>query len=350
LMIWYSQEARSYSFIALLGLAATAASFHLFLKPGLARAVLFALLMTAALYTHYEAIFLVPLQFILLIFLAARKKCPISSFYSWLAGLAVAGTAFYPWLKTPAARMFLGVVRTGSYPGQMLALKLGTQPETIMTILSITVLVIGVILAGSIYILVKKGLILKDPGRGNLGIDATLVLIVGLIMGLASVLPMGYSIKKQLVLFWPYGLVLIGRLWPWNAYHKRKVAAAWGILLVFSVINIFVVPRDDWKNAVRYLGAESRPGDVVFLLPGYGIYPFEYYNRGKIPSQRIDADSDVLKMKAALPKAARVWLITNQEEFIDPKQKIRLALARGGEPLQSKAFYRIRIDLYGWRE
>jgi mannosyltransferase len=75
LLIWYSQEARSYSLLIFIGLAVMLAVVNLFLRPNLGWAGLFIVTMTAALYTHYGAFLLVPLQLCLIVFLKARPQC-----------------------------------------------------------------------------------------------------------------------------------------------------------------------------------------------------------------------------------------------------------------------------------
>jgi mannosyltransferase len=345
LLIWYSQEARPYSFVVAVGMAAMMAALNLFQKPKLSGTFFFTVIMIAAFYTHYEMILLIPFQFFLLIFLTARKKSLFRPFYYWLSGLILSGIAFIPWWRTPAARIFLSVVKTGSYPGQILSTKLGIKPQILMTILFAATLSILAFGAYFFQILLKKGLIEKALRRSSRGIDIVVFSVVVLSL-IASVIPRGYSIKKQIVLFWPYGIFIIGCIWPWEDRYRKKVIAVFLLSIAFSLINIYAVPKDEWREAVDFLDKEYRQGDVIFLLPSYSSFPFEYYNRGKLPSAGIDLDSYDQKIKAIQLTTHRTWLVSNQETFIDPEGKIRSSLAKSAAHLRSKAFYRIQIDLF----
>lgn len=333
LMIWYSQEARSYSFATFLGVCAMLAAVRLFQAPGAWRSAVFAAALTAALYTHYVSVLLIPLQLMLLIGLMAGQAAPRSAARYWLAGAAIAGLAFSPWLITPAARQFFDAARTGSYPGRLAASMLGTTPEQVMRFTSIAALLGGLVALALVSRIAKRRLVLRPPENGR--IDAILFVAV-IVIGLVSVVPRGYSLKKQLLFFWPYWMVLVGWWWPWSAAHRRKIVASCGALLVFALVNIFAVPKDDWRSAAAYVAAASRPGDVVVLVPGYSVYPFEYYNRGRIPVAR----------DTRVPSTARVWLVGNREESVDPDRVVRRRLGERANWIGAQQFFRVRVDLF----
>ncbi len=345
LLIWYSQEARPYSFIVAIGLAAMTTALLLFLKPKPMTASLFIIIMIAAFYTHYEMIFLIPLQAYLLIFLVAKKKSGIRAFIYWLVGVLLAGLAFSPWLRTPAARSFLAVLKTGSYPGQILASKLGMKPQILVLILAATALAVLSIGAYCFRILLKKSWFEKALNHGGVRIDIVLFAVMAVLL-IASVIPRGYSIKKQIVLFVPYGLLLIGLLWPWEARHRKKIVAVFCFSIICSLINIFAIPKDDWRQVVDFLGKEYRAGDVILLLPSYNSFPFEYYSRGKLPSEGIDLDSYEHKIEALRSDTQRIWLVSNREAFIDPEGKIRTSLVQIVTTVKSVSYYRVQIDLF----
>ena len=110
---------------------------------------------------------------------------------------------------------------------------------------------------------------------------------------IASVISRGYSIKKQIVLFMPYGMLLVG-----------------------------------------------------LILPSYSSFLFEYYSRGILPSEGINLDSYEHEIAALRSEPRRIWLVSNQESFIDPEGKIRNALGQVVEPTKSICYYRVRIDLF----
>ncbi len=134
-LIWYSQDYRPYSFVVVMALAAMTAALNLFLKPGPLNGIIFAIAMAAAFYTHYALLALVPLQIWLLVYLKSREKIEARGPRYWLVGLIAAGIAFYPWLRTPAARAFFGALKTGSYPGQMVSKGLGIGSTALVLIM-----------------------------------------------------------------------------------------------------------------------------------------------------------------------------------------------------------------------
>ena len=71
LLIWYSQELRPYALLMTLGLIATLAGINLFMRPTLGWWLLLVGAMIAAVYVHYDAVLLVPLQLLLFVALSA---------------------------------------------------------------------------------------------------------------------------------------------------------------------------------------------------------------------------------------------------------------------------------------
>ncbi|MCX6561923.1 MAG: glycosyltransferase family 39 protein, partial [Candidatus Aminicenantes bacterium] len=224
LLVWYSQDFRPYSFVVALGLAAMTAAVYLFLKPGLLTGIVFAVGMVAAFYTHYALLSLIPLQILLIVFLKTRGKIEAHGISYWLFGLAAAGIAFFPWLKTPAARAFFSVLKTGSYPGQMLTKGLGIGTTTLVLLM----IAAGyLVLVAGIHVIrwsAEKRKIGRQAKREGAGANVTLGVLWLVFLGL-SVMPRGYSIKKQIALFVPYGMLLIGCGWPWERTNRKKIAA-----------------------------------------------------------------------------------------------------------------------------
>jgi mannosyltransferase len=95
LLVWYSQEARAYSLLALLG----ALSFLFFVRAvqGERRALTWwALASALALATHYFAVFVVIAEAVWLLVLAARRRERVRSTALAVAGVAGAGAALIP--------------------------------------------------------------------------------------------------------------------------------------------------------------------------------------------------------------------------------------------------------------
>jgi uncharacterized membrane protein len=73
LLIWYSQELRDYALLVALGLLATIAAVKLFLRPAVGWWLLLIGAMTAAVYVHYGAVLLAPLQILLFVVYATGR-------------------------------------------------------------------------------------------------------------------------------------------------------------------------------------------------------------------------------------------------------------------------------------
>ncbi len=258
------------------------AAIRLFQAPGIIQTLAFAAAMTAAFYTHYVAVLLVPFQFLLLVAMMAQRKSSMAAVMHWLAGLVITGLLFYPWLITPAAQEFLVAARRARIPGQIVAAMTGTTPETVVTAVSLMAVTALAIATGGVFHLARRRLVTTTVEHGR-RLDVLLMAVVVLVLCVACVVPRGYSLKKQLLVLWPYRLVLIGTWWPWTPAHRKKVVVAWALSLVSSLWNVFGVPKDDWRSTAAYLAAESRPGDAVMLLPNYAVYPFGPSIEGHCP-------------------------------------------------------------------
>ena len=345
LLIWYSQEARSYSFLIFMGLVGTVALVKLFLRPNLGWWLLFVVAMSAALYTHYGAFLLIPVQLVLLAASLATKQSRITAVFFWLAGWAITIIAYWPWLHSPAARSFLGHLKTGSYPAQLFADKFNVDPSHIMKIFAAGLLVaipIGLFL---VYRLFQKNNNLWIRLRTQKWIQSFLVLLF-IILLWASVIPRGYSIKKQLVIFWPFVLLFFSWFWPWEKSYQKLLASLLILSLLASFVNISLIPKAQWRETVSFIIKQSTKKDVVLLLPSYMTSPFDYYSQGRIARYGINPSSSLSELESLMNDYGRVWLVSPQVDIADPEKKIESWLKQHANRIEEKSFYRILIHLY----
>lgn len=345
LLIWYSQEARSYSLIIFMGLAVTVASVKLFLKPNIGWWLLFVVAMTAALYTHYAAFLLIPVQLMLLTALLATKQSRIPAVFFWLAAWTITIIAYWPWLNSPAASAFLGQLKTGSYPAQIFADKFNIDSFHLMNIFAVSILFaipIGLFL---VYRLLKKNNNLWMELRNKKWIQSFLVLLF-IILLLASVIPRGYTIKKQLVILWPFVLLFFSFFWPWEQSYKKLLASLLTISLLASLVNISLIPKDQWREAVSFITKQSQTKDIVLLLPSYMTFPFDYYSQGRIARDGIHPSSSLSQLESLLNDHGRIWLVSHQVDIADPEKKIEGWLGQHANLVEEKSFYRIQLHLY----
>lgn len=345
LLIWYSQEARSYSLLIFIGLAAMLAAVNLFFKPNFGWAGLFIVTMTAAIYTHYGAFLLVPLQLCLIVFLTARRQCRKKAVLLWLLSWIFIFGSYWPWLRSPAARDFLNILKTGSYPVHFAADRLGLDPHGYMNILIIflaLVIVIGTFLSFRILQKHDRLWITLRNQRWFLKLLVSLFFIFLVV----SVIPRAYSIKKQLVIIWPYVLLFFGWVWPWEHKNKKLLAVVLSFSLIFSLVNIFFIPKDQWRQTVDYIHAQSQIGDLVLLLPNYMTFPFDYYDKGKMIRVGVEPLSFISQLDSIFKNHGRIWLVSNRAKIADPDRKIETWLETKVKLVMTKKFHLVQTRLY----
>ena len=345
LLIWYSQEARSYSFLIFIGLATTIAVVNLFFKPNLGWFLFFTASMTAALYTHYAAFLLIPIHLILLSAFLATRKCRIHSLFLWLTGWIITIAAYWPWLKSPAARAFFHRLKIGAYPVQILAKKLKADPVQLMNIFAIAIPITVLIGLFLIYHFFRKhnDFWSQLPTRKW----AHVFLMLGfLILLAASTIPRAYSVKKQLAILWPFVLLIFCWLWPWRRPYQKLLTVLLILSLLASIINVYFIPKDQWRETANFILKQKQVGDVVLLLPSYMTYPFDYYSQGRITRHGIHPSSDSSQLESLLDDYGRIWLISHLVDIADPEQKVKGWLDYHADRVEEKSFYRIQVSLY----
>ncbi len=101
--------------------------------------------------------------------------------------------------------------------------------------------------------------------------------------------------------------------------------------------------QEDWRGAVSYVLATSRPHDRVVFAPPYVKTPFNYYQRR---SHRAPLDEIALQDVA---EPNRVWLVVSPVHvlsFQPELEEARAALASGHRLESSKSFTQIEVELY----
>lgn len=344
LLVWYSQEARSYSLLIFTGLAATVALVKLFLRPNIGWLLLFVAAMSAALYTHYAAFLLVPIQLVGLTAFSATRRRRLSSAIFWLAGWIMVLIAYWPWLKSPAARAFLGKLKTGSYPAQIFAERFNVNASQLMIIFAAIILFVLLIGLFLVYRLFQRNNNLFMQLRTQKWIQK-LLLSLFIILLLASVIPRGYSLKKQFVILLPFVLLLFSWFWPWGRSHWKLLVFLLTFSLIVSLVNISLIPKDQWREAVSYIIKKSQKEDVVLLLPSYMAVPFDYYSQGRVARHGI-YPSSLFHLESLLDDYKRIWLVSHEVDIGDPEKRIEGWLEQHTKRIEEKSFYRIRVNLY----
>lgn len=348
LLVWYSQEARPYALLCLLGLLIFIAVNRLFQQPNVWRWLLFATAMTAVLYLHYFAVLLIPIQGLLFIALLASKRSTWRAVFYWLAGLAAVVWGFMPWLKTPGFRRFVEISFTErNYAISLLVNRLGvsTAWKPILVALAAAVFLLGAVVLYYLFRLprTRLGVYLQDLPNRKWAQVAALVLFLFLLV--ISVIPRAHSLKRQLVLFWPYVLLFFGWFWPWRARYKNVLAGMLLLSFIAAMVNVTAVPKPQWRDVNAYIMQHQQENDLVLLEPSYMTIPFDYYNGGQSNQLGVGFGYDPAELQTLLQENGRIWLVIHEFDK-DPQQENRIWLDEHADLTDTAVFYRLHVQLY----
>jgi 4-amino-4-deoxy-L-arabinose transferase-like glycosyltransferase len=273
-LVWYSQEARAYVLLVLLG----ALSFLFFIRAlqgGERRdLVWWAVVSALALCAHYFAVFVVLAEVVWLLRSRVRGAVPA------VACVAIVGAALLPlaihqanqghtsWISSIPLR-----TRAGDLLKEFVIGPSGS-PTVALSILA------GVLVAGALVLLALKG---GERER----LDARPPLIVG---GVALLLPLAlaivgldYFFPRNLIAAWLPLAALVGLGCGLAAVRRVGAALAAALCCTLLAITISVnfndrLQRPDWRGVAHTLGPVS--GTRAVITPATGDDPLEYYLPG----------------------------------------------------------------------
>jgi 4-amino-4-deoxy-L-arabinose transferase-like glycosyltransferase len=264
LLIWYSQEARSYALLVLL------CALTLLALPAAERGRLWpwALACALAVATHYFAAFVVVPQALWLLRRHGRQAVPA------LAAVGAVMLALLPLALHQRARgsaHFIADEALGTRMLQLpkqLALGYAAPGQTLLVIA-------GALLAGG-----ALWLALRREAARPLAALAALAVGVSLLLALAGV---DYLLTRNLIVVWvPLALVLACAASAGRAGAGLLAGlCALGLAAVIGIDLNSRYQRDDWRDAAH----AARAGSAVVVAPASGSVPLGYYLRraGPLP-------------------------------------------------------------------
>jgi mannosyltransferase len=273
-LVWYSQEARAYILLVLLG----AVSFLFFLRAlrtGARRDLIWwAVASALALCTHYFAVFALLPEAVWLL------RGRVAGARPAVAGVAAVGAALVPLAihqKNQGHTSWISSIPLRTRAGDLLK-EFVIGPSGSPTVaLSIAA---GLLVAFALVLLILKG-----GARERL--DARPPLIVG---GVAIVLPLAlaivgldYFFPRNLIAAWLPLAALVGL--GCGLAAARRVGALTAVALCCCLLSITIavnfnqrLQRPDWRGVAHALGPATAPRAIV--SPATGDDPFEYYLPG----------------------------------------------------------------------
>jgi predicted membrane-bound mannosyltransferase len=280
LLVWYSQEARSYALLVLL----TGLTLLLLLRaldePSPRRLAVWAGVSVAAIGTHYFAGFLVGAEALWLVYRSPQRRPAFAA----VAAVAAFSAALLPMAlhqrSTGAARFISEssiARRLAQVPKQFAAGYQGPI-ETIVTVLALVLIAYGLFeLARSRS---PRGFVLAA-----LGAAAVLAPFV-----LALIGP-DYLISRNVIpALLPFAVAVAAGFATGRAGIAAAVAlCALGLVQVIGVDFNERYQRDDWRGAGEFIGRADQPRAVI-VTPASGAVPMLHYLQGgkKTPPAGID--------------------------------------------------------------
>jgi uncharacterized membrane protein len=288
MLVWFSQEARAYALLALLGALSALLWLRALQAPRASRLAGWGVVAALALATHYFAIFLVGPQALWLALRAPTLRARLTALaLPVAAAAALAPLAFGQRANDSAA--FIGesglARRLAQVPKQFLV-GYDAPLETLLALASALALLAGV--AGLVRLLAGRAGV---PARARadalrLAVITAAALAVPVLLALAGE---DHVVTRNVLATLPLAAALLGAgiaaaaaVAPWPT--AAALAAACGLALV-AVVGVAADPalqRDDWRGAARALAPAAAGERVIVSSPG-ALVPLRYYLPGLRP-------------------------------------------------------------------
>lgn len=392
LWLWYGREARNYT----LGLALLLAAAWLLLslldpaRPLPARrrsgqALAFALLLAAGLYTHYFILFVwAGWALTALASWLRRPQRPHLPPLALAFGLPL--LLYLPWVGVGVTRLgedrsyWEGTLSVREVVGEALGSWMAGHSMHEATAVPLGVL--GAILAGVGLLVLAWRTTPRPPSLFSrprptpvLGFHHGLLVTLWLLAPLVGLLLVAWDRPKYnpryLMFAAPAFLLCFAALigWLWARSWAGRLASLGVTLLLLGIFgvadwNLFTDPafaKADWRGAAAHLHQERQPNEPLLLVSGHAFPVLDYYYPSqpdsptlRLPPERTLDTTAVLGLEVsesltdALADAPGLWLVTWQDEVVDPDGVIPALLrAAGATRVEGPSLMEVRLT--HWR-
>lgn len=299
LLVWYSQEARSYALMVFLSGLTLLALIRALEQPSGRRVALWALASAAAVCTHYYAGFLIGAEAVWLLYrTTARRQAAIA-----VGALAIAALALLPLALHQRSTGAAAFISQSS-----LARRLAQVPKQFALGYQGPLEVVATIAAALLIAYAALRLVASAPGRerhralvfAGLGLATIAAPLV-----LAAIGP-DYLIARNVLAAWlPLGVAVAAGFATGRAPREGIAAAALlcaiGVLMVVAVARDDRYQRDDWRAAAKALGKADQPRAIV-VTPASGRVPLLLYLPSARPSPASGVDVKELDFVGLAPR------------------------------------------------
>ncbi|MEA2137257.1 MAG: mannosyltransferase [Solirubrobacteraceae bacterium] len=285
LLVWFSQEARSYALLVLLATLSALLWLRALDAPGDARRLLaWGAVAALALATHYYALFLVAPQALWLALRAPGARARVAALALPAAAAAALAPLALAQRANDSARFIADTplaTRVAQIPKQFLV-GYDAPVETLLTILSALAMLVAIgglaaILAGRVA---STATARTDAARVAAVVIAALALPV-----LASIAGEDHLLSRNVIGVLPLAATLAGAglagladAFPRAAAASAAAACLLGLVAIAGVAREPRLQRDDWRGAARALGP-AVAGRLI-VAPGPAAVPLGYYVPG----------------------------------------------------------------------
>lgn len=362
LYVAYAQEARMYTLETLLGMGSAYILFLLLKGKASPRWfwAAYVLVTVMALYADYFSAGVLVFENVFVLGWVAynwrRGKPAAAGFMArWLLSQIALLLLYAPWLG-----IALGQV-TGYGFGAITAPPLGSLPADIWHVLALGSQISLPTDAPLLYIvgaILMVGLFLRflKEHQGREGNFPTVYLLSYLLVPLAGFVlalqfrPL-YHPRYFLVATPPYYLLLaaaLGGLW---ALWRGLGALGWVGLVSASALVLHAYyfdasfSKDDARSTIAFVEKEAEEDDLVlWVIP----YPFQYYYRGKAPTQflRVDPVNTAEELSKLSAGRKRIFWLTWRQSDLDPWQLVPFLLGKHGNKLGERDFIGYKVLWY----
>ena len=347
--IWYSQEARMYAWVTLFVSLSVLLALKVWRRPCLATWAGYVLSTTAALYTHYYAVFGILIENLFFVYLLARGRLGAPILWRWIGSQALVFILFLPWFPT-----FLLPATVGG--GGWIALGAGKPGVEALAHTAILYLVgtgralypvvarrVGYALFVAAFVL---GVWPRFAARKSAPMDETLdpptytqseaagfclaylALPPGIAWAASQVFKPMYSVRYMLPFLMPFTILVARgtRRVPNSLLRAVALLALLTMLGMGVYIQANTLDKPDWRGLATSLTARSLEGDLVMFMPGWHARAFDYYARGALPLHdelpvpaNEYGDLAVTMTEKAIAGHPRIWYVWETDHYSDPQ-------------------------------
>jgi len=372
--LYYSQEVRFYSFLALL-VVITLTQFERFrAAPSLKTGAILGFGLGLACLAHLSGLFLGAALALYLLFSRSRGGDHLR--FGAVAAL-IALLMISPWvyreivlLRTirvvdissmPVEERLRGelTMSSWSYPYALYAFSAGYSLGPSLRELHATTPV-GSLFSANAPAFIITGLvfgallisgIVRSSGGGHLGLFLSVIIVTGCSVGLATALNVKVFNVRYLMCAFPFFMALLAYGLPAGRAPRIAAAAAvCGIMLVSDWNYHFNdrYARDDVRSAVETVSRNEEPGDIV-LVPTVG-FVFERYYRGSGEAVIFPPAPESAGMEGTIRRYfndhPRVWYLASRSWDYDPRGLMPEILSRQGRLVRSWEYPGTSLKLY----